>query len=81
MKLVILGGKESGTGAALLGQKLGYDVFLSDKGVMSRGSQWTKLNTALKGGVQKNVIVLLDSTPGFVESLDKSAFENIEKSC
>lgn len=32
MKLVILGGKESGTGAALLGQKLGYEVFLSDRG-------------------------------------------------
>ncbi len=32
MFLVILGGKESGTGAALLGKKLGYDVFLSDKG-------------------------------------------------
>ena len=36
MKLVILGGKESGTGAALLGQKLGYDVFLSDKGVIEK---------------------------------------------
>ncbi len=32
MFLIILGGKESGTGAALLGKKLGYDVFLSDKG-------------------------------------------------
>lgn len=31
-RLVILGGKESGTGAALLGKKLGYEVFLSDKG-------------------------------------------------
>jgi len=31
-RLVILGGKESGTGAALLGKKSGYDVFLSDKG-------------------------------------------------
>lgn len=30
--LVILGGGESGTGAALLGKKLGYRVFLSDKG-------------------------------------------------
>lgn len=30
--LVILGGKESGTGAALLGKKTGYEVFLSDKG-------------------------------------------------
>lgn len=26
-RLVVLGGKESGTGAALLGKKLGYDVF------------------------------------------------------
>lgn len=31
MKLVILGGGESGTGAALLGKKLGYEIFLSDK--------------------------------------------------
>ncbi len=31
-RLVILGGGESGTGAAYLGQKKGYDVFLSDKG-------------------------------------------------
>lgn len=30
-KLVILGGGESGVGAALLGRKLGYEVFLSDK--------------------------------------------------
>lgn len=34
MNLVILGGKESGTGAALLGKKLGYEVFLSDKGII-----------------------------------------------
>ncbi|MDL2251711.1 UDP-N-acetylmuramoyl-L-alanine--D-glutamate ligase [Odoribacter sp. OttesenSCG-928-J03] len=32
MKLVVLGAKESGTGAALLGKKLGYSVFLSDMG-------------------------------------------------
>jgi UDP-N-acetylmuramoylalanine--D-glutamate ligase len=31
-KLVVLGGGESGVGAALLGLKKGYDVFLSDKG-------------------------------------------------
>ena len=31
-KLVILGGGESGTGAAILAKKQGYDVFLSDKG-------------------------------------------------
>lgn len=31
-KLVILGGGESGTGAAILGRDKGYDVFLSDSG-------------------------------------------------
>ncbi|HVZ24899.1 MAG TPA: Mur ligase family protein, partial [Sediminibacterium sp.] len=31
-KLVILGGGESGVGAALLGKKQGYEVFLSDAG-------------------------------------------------
>lgn len=35
MKLVILGGGESGVGAARLGRKLGYEVFLSDKGVLT----------------------------------------------
>ncbi|MDP5078233.1 MAG: NAD(P)-binding protein, partial [Nonlabens sp.] len=33
-RAVILGGGISGLGAALLAQKHGYDVFLSDKGVM-----------------------------------------------
>lgn len=32
MRLVILGGGESGAGAAILGKKLGMDVFLSDSG-------------------------------------------------
>lgn len=34
-KLIILGGGESGTGAALLGQAKGYEVFLSDKGSLA----------------------------------------------
>lgn len=34
-KLVILGGGESGAGAALLGKKEGYAVFLSDKGLLA----------------------------------------------
>ncbi|MGB2273297.1 MAG: UDP-N-acetylmuramoyl-L-alanine--D-glutamate ligase [Flavicella sp.] len=33
-RLVILGGGESGVGAAVLGQQKGYDVFLSDRGVV-----------------------------------------------
>ncbi len=35
MRLVILGGGESGVGAAVLGKKLGMDVFLSDFGQIS----------------------------------------------
>lgn len=31
-RIVILGGGESGVGAAILAQKIGFDVFLSDKG-------------------------------------------------
>lgn len=33
-KLVILGGGESGVGAAILGKKEGFEVFLSDKGTL-----------------------------------------------
>jgi UDP-N-acetylmuramoylalanine--D-glutamate ligase len=33
-RIVILGGGESGYGAAILAQKQGYDVFLSDKGIL-----------------------------------------------
>lgn len=33
-RIVILGGGESGYGAAILAQKHGYDVFLSDKGLL-----------------------------------------------
>ncbi|MBK8706819.1 MAG: hypothetical protein IPN33_26755 [Saprospiraceae bacterium] len=32
MKVVILGAAESGVGAAILAQQLGYDLFVSDKG-------------------------------------------------
>lgn len=35
MRLVILGGGESGAGAAILGKKLGMDVFLSDMGAIA----------------------------------------------
>ncbi len=33
-KLVILGGGESGVGAAILGQQKGYDVFVRDYGAI-----------------------------------------------
>ncbi len=34
-KIVILGGGESGTGAALLARQKGYDVFLTDNGILA----------------------------------------------
>ena len=33
-KIVILGGAESGVGAAVLAKKQGFDVFVSDMGLM-----------------------------------------------
>ena len=33
-RLVILGGGESGVGTAILGKKQGFEVFVSDKGVI-----------------------------------------------
>ena len=35
-RLVILGGGESGVGTAILGKKKGFDVFVSDKGKISK---------------------------------------------
>lgn len=43
-------------------------------GVISRGSQWQKLQAALDTGEQKNIIVLLDSAPKFAADIDKEAF-------
>ncbi|MEZ0485661.1 UDP-N-acetylmuramoyl-L-alanine--D-glutamate ligase [Fibrella aquatica] len=47
MRLVILGGGESGVGAALLGQAKGYDVFLSDRSPL----QATYLQTLTEAGI------------------------------
>ncbi|MEM9053083.1 MAG: UDP-N-acetylmuramoyl-L-alanine--D-glutamate ligase [Bacteroidota bacterium] len=47
-KLLVLGAGESGTGAALLGQKLGYDVFISDSGKVADKYQ----NVLNKSGIK-----------------------------
>jgi len=46
-RLVILGGGESGTGAALLGKQKGYDVFLFDESSLKEGYR----NELLEAGV------------------------------
>ncbi|NEN22975.1 UDP-N-acetylmuramoyl-L-alanine--D-glutamate ligase [Cryomorpha ignava] len=48
MKLLVLGGGESGAGAAMLGKKLGYDVFLSDRGVLKEKYK----NVLIKAGIK-----------------------------
>jgi len=47
-RLVILGGGESGVGTAVLAQKKGFDVFLSDKGKIKEKYK----NVLLKYGIQ-----------------------------
>ena len=46
-KLVILGGGESGVGTAILGKQKGYDVFVSDKGEISKKYKEVLLNSEI----------------------------------
>jgi UDP-N-acetylmuramoylalanine--D-glutamate ligase len=46
-RLVILGGGESGVGTAILGKQKGYDVFVSDKGSISKKYKEVLLNNEI----------------------------------
>ncbi len=46
-RFVILGGGESGVGAALLAKKKGYDVFLSDESSLKDGYRNELLNAGI----------------------------------
>jgi UDP-N-acetylmuramoylalanine--D-glutamate ligase len=46
--LVILGGGESGVGAAILGRQKGYEVFVSDKGELSKKYKEVLLNSKIE---------------------------------
>lgn len=46
--MLILGAGESGTGAALLGKKLGYDVFVSDRGAIKEKYQHVLSSNGVK---------------------------------
>src|SRR4029078_7737956 len=72
-KLVILGGGESGVGAALLGKQKGYDVFLSDAGSL-KDSYRNELKAAgidfEEGGHDEKRILVADEvmkSPGIPE--------------
>ena len=47
-KLVVLGGGESGCGAAVLAQQKGYEVFLSDKGKIKEKHQKVLTHNAIE---------------------------------
>ena len=47
-RLVILGGGESGVGAAILGKQKGFEVFVSDKGEISKKYTEVLLNNAIE---------------------------------
>lgn len=73
-RLVILGGGESGVGAALLGKQKGYDVFLFDEGSLKEGYR-NELKAAdipfAEKAVQEEVVLSADEvvkSPGIPEN-------------
>ncbi len=47
MRLVVLGGGESGVGTAILGKKKGYDVFVSDFGKIKESYKEVLVNNGI----------------------------------
>ena len=65
LKLTILGGGESGVGAALLGVQKGYDVFLSDSGVLQETYKTVleRQNIAYEAGQHSETRIAGSATP------------------
>lgn len=77
-KLVVLGGGESGVGAAILGVKEGFDVFLSDKGALKpkyedvlthRGIDWEAGKHSEERILQADLVVKSPGIPDDVPLL------------
>jgi len=72
-RLVILGGGESGVGAALLGKQNGYEVFLSDGGLLNDGYRQDLIENEIEfeeGGHTEEKILSADEivkSPGIPE--------------
>ena len=63
MKLVVLGGGESGVGAAVLGLKKQYDVFVSDSGAITNKYKEVLLNIEIpfeENGHTESIILAAD---------------------
>ena len=62
-RLVILGGGESGVGAAILGKQKGYEVFVSDKGEISKKYIKVLLNNGIEFEEKKHTErIILNAT-------------------
>ncbi len=59
MRLVVLGGGESGVGTALLGKKKGYDVFVSDFGKIKENYREVLSNNGIAWEDEKHTEVLI----------------------
>lgn len=87
MKLVVLGGGESGVGASVLGKKQGWEVFLSDKGKIApkyqqeleenqiRWEQETHSETEI---LQADCIIKSPGIPDTADIIRKAKARNIE---
>ena len=73
-KLVILGGGISGIGAALLAKKNGYDVFVSDKSIISEKEVLTNNDIKWEEGTHSIKEIMTASevvkSPGIPNSVD-----------
>lgn len=84
--IVVLGGGESGTGAAILAQKKGYNVFLSDKGEIKKQNK-EALNQYLINWEEKqhsnnkifgaDLIIKSPGIPDYIELIKKIKAKNI----
>ena len=59
MKLVVLGGGESGVGTAILGKQKGYDVFVSDFGKIKDNYKQVLINNDIKWEDEKHTEALI----------------------
>jgi UDP-N-acetylmuramoylalanine--D-glutamate ligase len=86
-RIVILGAGESGTGAALLAQRKGFDVFVSDQGVLKDKykQELNKNNIPFEDGahtealiLNANLIIKSPGIPGKAELVKKAKAKGIE---
>ena len=85
MRLVVLGGGESGVGTAILGKKKGYDVFVSDYGKIKENYKEVLINNGIAWEEEKhteelilNADVVMKS-PGIPEKKSAIVIKLIEK--